>query len=613
MPACAGSAHHPRRQAEPHNSGAHPTALAQKAIGYDSTSLHVSLPENHGRWRSYAACFRGHRLALLLLTLAGLLQSFSWLPGAAILRRVFDQLLPAEGTSRTLSPGDLNLFWLSAAELMGLQLAALLLAWWIRTTASRVNQDVLSLLRTRAIAHFYRLPRAFHTQADVEKLHLTMVHETGMIESMNTAVVTQLLPGIFGALVLFWILARIEPVYAAVLAVVAPACFLLNRAAQRDAWLRQESLRVAWGAFSRGVRFMVQALDLTRSHAAEKFEIARQTDNVRNLRDISLGLYRFDARQQVLQGFLLLTCTLGALLAGGWLVATGHATRGQVMVFYAAAGVFAMQARAIVDSIPPVRRGLSAFDELNGLMRTTEREPFHGTRIVEHIDNIRMDDVCFSYREGVPLLSGVSFEIRRGEQIALIGANGSGKSTIAHLIMGVYRPDSGGISVSGTNYDEADIRALRTRMAILPQNPFLFPGTIRDNLTYGLAVCSDHDVWQALEWSGAGAFVGEIADGLNSAIGEQGILLSGGQRQKLALARALLRKPEFLIFDEPTNHLDEEAIAILLHNLARLPFNPAVLIISHDPIAQRHASRAWRLEDGSLREVIAGAGAAKAR
>ncbi len=90
---------------------------------------------------------------------------------------------------------------------------------------------------------------------------------------------------------------------------------------------------------------------------------------------------------------------------------------------------------------------------------------------------------------------------------------------------------------------------------------------------------------------------------LNCFIGEQGILLSGGQRQKLALARALLRKPDFLIFDEPTNHLDEEAIAILLHNLARLPFHPAVLIISHDPIAQRHASRAWRLEAGCLRPV----------
>ncbi len=239
--------------------------------------------------------------------------------------------------------------------------------------------------------------------------------------------------------------------------------FLLNRAAQREAWFRQESLRVAWEKFSRGVRFMgfePTGSSDTLSHAAEDYETSRQTANVGNLRDISLDIYRFDARQQVLQGFLLITCTLAALLAGGWMVATGHATRGQVMVFYAAAGVFAVQTRAIVDSIPPIRRGLNAFDQLISLMRTTEREPYQGTGVVDAIEHIRLDDISFTYRVGVPLITGVSFEIRRGEQLALIGANGSGKSTIAHLIVpGVYRPESGGVFVNGISYDEAGIFA----------------------------------------------------------------------------------------------------------------------------------------------------------
>jgi ATP-binding cassette subfamily B protein len=557
----------------------------------------VTLPANRSRWRAYAACFRNHRLSLLLLTLAGLAQSFAWVPGAAILRRIFDQILPA-GTSK----GALEPFWVAVAELMALQVAGLLLAWWIRVTALRLSQDVLATLRTRAVEHFYLLPRAFHAQADVEKLHLTLVHETGIIDSMNNAVTTQMLPGAGGALVLFWILVRIEPVYAVVLAVVAPALFVLNRATARHAWLRQERVRRAWEAFSRGVRFMIQAFELTRLHAAEKFEISRQTRNIRELRDISLELNRFDAGQQVLQGFLLLTCTLGALLAGGWSVAAGHATRGQAMVFYVTAALFAVQVRAIVESIPPFRRGLRSFGELDDLMHTTEREPYQGTRAVGVIESVRMADAWFRYRDDAPVLSGAAFEIRRGEQIALIGANGAGKSTIAHLITGLYKPARGGLFVNGMAYDEADIRALRARMAILPQNPFLFPGTIRDNLTYGSTAFGDREVRQALEWSGASGFVDELAQGLDTEIGERGILLSGGQRQKLVLARALLRQPDFLIFDEPTNHLDEDAIATLLHNLARLPFRPAVLMISHDPVAIRHASRAWRLEGGCLRE-----------
>jgi ATP-binding cassette subfamily B protein len=557
----------------------------------------VTLAANRSRWRSYAACFRNHRLSLFLLTLAGLAQSFAWIPGAAILRRIFDQILPAGAAKETL-----GLFWIAVAELMALQLAGLLLAWWIRITALRLSQDVLATLRTRSVEHFYLLPRAFHTQADVEKLHITLVHETGIIDIMNNAVTTQMLPGAGGALVLFWILVRIEPVYAVVLAVVAPALFMLNRMTARHAWLRQERVRRAWETFSRGVRFMIQAFELTRLHAAEKFEISRQTLNIRELRGISLELNRFDAGQQVLQGFLLLTCTLGALLAGGWSVAAGHATRGQVMVFYVTAALFAVQVRAIVESIPPVRRGLQSFGELDALMHATEREPYQGTQAVGAIESVRMEDAWFRYREDAPVLSGAAFEIRRGEQIALIGANGAGKSTIAHLITGLYRPARGGLFVNGVAYDGVDIRSLRARMAILPQNPFLFPGTIRDNLTYGSRAFGDREVRQALAWSGASGFVDELPHGLDAEIGEHGILLSGGQRQKLVLARALLRQPDFMIFDEPTNHLDEEGITTLLHNLARLPFQPAVLMISHDPVAIRHASRAWRLEGGCLRE-----------
>jgi ATP-binding cassette subfamily B protein len=561
----------------------------------------VNLPEKHVGWRSAAASFRNHQLSIALLMLAGLAQSFSWIPGATILRRIFDQILP----SGDLPAHSAVPFWIAAAELMGLQMAALLLAWWIRTRALLVSQDVLATLRTYAIEHFYLLPREFHTQADAERLHLTLANETSLIDNMNVAVTTQLLPGACGALVLFWILMRIEPLYAAVLAVLIPALFVLNRAAQRHAWFRQENLRLAWLAYSRGVRFMIQAFDLTRSNSAEDFEISRQTRNVQQLRDTALELNRYDAAQQVLQGFLLMTCTLGALFAGGWLAAGGHATRGDVMVFYAAAALFAVQARSIVDSVPPIRRGLRAFGELDALMHATEREPYKGTQSVGAINNIRIENAWFQYREDAPLLCGASLEIRRGEQIALIGANGSGKSTIVHLITGLYRPASGGLFVNGQAYDAVDMLSLRDRMAVLPQNPFLFPGTVRDNLTYGIARCEDDSVWQALEWSGAADFVNEMPGQLEAAIGELGILLSGGQRQKLALARALLRKPDFLIFDEPTNHLDEAAITILLHNIALLPFHPAVLIISHDPVAVRHTSAAWRLEGGSLREAAA--------
>ncbi len=559
----------------------------------------MNVPHKRGRWRTYAAGFRAHRVSLVLLTLAGLAQSFSWIPSASILRRIFDEILPSLS-----SRGGLGSFWRAVAEMMALQAAALVLAWWIRVRALRVSQDVLEALRAGAIGRFYRLPRIFHTHADTERLHLTLVYETNIIDLMNSAVTTQLLPGVCGSAVLLAILIHIEPAYALVLAIVAPALFALNRIMARDAWLRLERVRIAWENFSRGIRFMILALDLTRSHAAEDLEARRQLTNVRELRRISLELNGFDAAIQAIQSFLLLSCTLGALVAGGWLVESGMSSRGEVMVFYATAALFAVQVKAIVESIPPMRRGIESFGRLDELMQTAEREPYEGNVPVEQVQSVRMSDAWFHYRDGAPILRGAGFEIERGDTAALVGANGAGKTTVTHLLAGFYKPERGGLFVNGIPYEDVDIRSLRRRVVVLPQNPFLFPGTVRDNLIYGTESFSEEDIARALLWSTADSFVNELPEGLNTWIGEQGILLSGGQRQKLVVARAFLRKPDVLIFDEPTNHLDEETIDSLLCNVSLLPFRPAVLMISHAPVALRNASRIWRLEDGVLRETV---------
>jgi ABC-type bacteriocin/lantibiotic exporter with double-glycine peptidase domain len=167
-------------------------------------------------------------------------------------------------------------------------------------------------------------------------------------------------------------------------------------------------------------------------------------------------------------------------------------------------------------------------------------------------------------------------------------------------MLGFYRPDRGSLAANGVPYDRLDIHALRSRTALVPQNPFLFAETIRANVAYGAAGVPDDAIWEALEWAGAAAFVSRMPQGLDQEIGEQGVRLSGGQRQRLVIARALLRRPDLLILDEPTNHLDEEGIAGLVERLDRLPFHPGVLLISHEAHVLRHASGAWRLAEGRL-------------
>jgi ABC-type multidrug transport system fused ATPase/permease subunit len=549
-----------------------------------------------GAWREYASYFRPHAMLLTGVTLAGLAQSFAYIPFAAILRNVFDTILPAR---------DTRALWLASGELLALQLAGLALVYWVRITSLRINEEVLARMRTASLTHLYQLPREYYTGADLERLHLTLTYDTDYIGGMNHALASQALPALLGAVSLGAVMFWIEPRYAIIITVVAPGLFVISRLMSRENWFRQERLRRAFGTFSRGVHFLVSALDLTRSQAAEPFELKRQRAAVESLKSISLDLNRFDAVQESLQGAVLLAGTVAVLIAGGYAVSINGASRGEMMAFYVVAALFAVQARTIVGAIPPVRKGIRAFRELLGMLRYAGREPYQGRRPLAEIEEIRIENARFGYLKEFPVLEDASFEIRRGERIALVGANGSGKSSLVNLILGYYRPQRGGLRVNRQSYDDVDMRAVRSRIGLVPQNPLLFLGTVRENVSYGTLAASA-EVENALEWSGASGFVSELPQGLETSIGEHGVRLSGGQRQKLVIARALLRRPDLLILDEPTNHLDEAAIEHLMESLDRLPFRPAVLVISHELRVLRQVDAAWKLDRGRLLKAAAG-------
>lgn len=526
-----------------------------------------------------------------MVAAAGAAQSFLYVPLAAVLRRTFDTVLPARDRAGLRT---------AVGELLALQMFSLALGWCIRTTALRAGQAVVSQLRRECLQRLYELPRQFHTGADAERLHVTLVYEINWIEGMSNALVLRILPATLCATVLFVLLFWTEPRYAVIIAVCAPGLFVANRLMARSAWLRQDRLRRAFQEFSRGVRFAIAAMDLTKAQAAEAVELSRQSANVEVLRSVSLDLSRFDSVQQLLQSALLLAGTVAVLLAGGWAVAAGRATGGQIMAFYVMTALFASQARTIVDSVPAVRMGLRAFAQTAGLLQIPEREPYQGSETVERLENLCLENVGFAYPGGRPVLEDATLEIGRGERIALIGDNGSGKSTLLFLILGLYRPCRGSLAVNGRPYDGLDMRSLRARVAVVPQAPFLFADTIRANVGYGVGKISGPAIREALEWAGAASFVDALPDGLDTQIGEQGVRLSGGQRQRLAIARALLRHPDLLILDEPTNHLDEDGVSGLMESLDRLPFRPAVIVVSHEWRVLRHTDGAWRLEGGRL-------------
>lgn len=237
--------------------------------------------------------------------------------------------------------------------------------------------------------------------------------------------------------------------------------------------------------------------------------------------------------------------------------------------------------RASVDRVFGLLESAAAAAEPGGHMpfRTLERR-------------IRLEGVHYRYPGRDPILTGMSLEIPKGATVALVGQSGAGKTTIADLIVGLYRPEAGRILVDDTDLAAIDLRQYRARIAYVSQDPVLFHDTIRNNLTLGLErEVNDGELREACEQAGAWEFVAKRAEGLDAVVGDRGVQLSGGQRQRLVLARALLRQPEILILDEATSALDQESEQWIARTLAALQSGRhlTIVIIAHRYTTIQHA------------------------
>lgn len=352
--------------------------------------------------------------------------------------------------------------------------------------------------------------------------------------------------------------------------------------------------------FSKGARFTLRQMDLIRLQACEARERATQHGHIHDLMHSGRRMAMSYARHGLLQRNLSGLAGILILVVGGAAVAHGSMSLGDLMSFYVAAGLLNGQLDSITASIPELIAGQEVLLKLHGLLYDGAELAYRGTRRIRFDGGIRLRGVDFAHAGQAPVLCGVDFDIGPGERVAIVGANGSGKTTLIGLLVGFYRPQAGRVEAGGLAYDEIDLCDLRAQMGVVMQQQSFFAGSVRDNLGYGHDGAGPEDLQAAARLALADTFIDRLEHGYDTQIGEDGALLSGGERQKLAIARALLGDPRLLILDEPTNHLDVAAIERLMERLATAPGRPAILFISHDPDVVASAGRVYHLERGRL-------------
>jgi ABC-type bacteriocin/lantibiotic exporter with double-glycine peptidase domain len=314
---------------------------------------------------------------------------------------------------------------------------------------------------------------------------------------------------------------------------------------------------------------------------AEAFESERQRRQIEDLGRRGGAMAWLHAAQYLVLKGIGSVSGIVILMVGGAAVAAGKVSLGALLAFYYAAALFHSQLGMIIAAIPDVIAGREALATLHGIATADDRSFYVGKRLIDFHGEVNLKGVSFGY-DGPAVLQEVDLTLQPGTITGLIGANGSGKTTIAYLIMGFYRPQAGEIFADGRSYLELDIPALRRRIGMVMQDSMLMPGTIRENIAYGHPEANWRDVEKAAGLAMAQPFIAGLSHGYETMVGHEGELLSGGQRQRIVLARALLRHPALLILDEPGNHLDVDTVNAFFDNLKKMDPLPTVLIIGHD-------------------------------
>jgi ATP-binding cassette subfamily B protein len=524
-------------------------------------------------WRYYLQCYRASRWTLALTVLASIGVSLLSIPLIVVVKYVFDHVLPQRNFHQLL---------LCAALLLAISSISGAAMLWIRWTALRIGEQVTMQIRWQMLDRLYRLPREFFSKRNRMELHDTIVQDTQRVNQMGNTLIEQVLPALMMATAVAAFLLTVYWPLVFALLLVTPLCVWGNRAVGSRVKRHANEFRHSFEEFSKNVHFGLQAIDLTRIKAAENIELSNHKIRLDRLRTSSTIISWLDTFYDQTHGTLMTFVGLIILVVGGAAVANHRISLGSLISFYVAARILSGQTQLVLAKIPQVILGTQSLRDVYLLLTRPESEPYTGTGCLDFNGELSLEDVCFGYEESKVLFEHVCLRVKAHSTMALMGPNGSGKTSLVSILCGLYRPQKGRVLADGHSYETLDIRELRRKFGVVPQEPLLFPGTIRENIAYGCLDADMDEIRAASELATADSFISELERAYETPVGDGGMLLSGGQRQKIAIARALLGQPKVLILDEPTNHLDASSIKRLMANLERLPQRPTIIIVSHD-------------------------------
>lgn len=535
-------------------------------------------------------------LIVLNMLLAMVSSTVSSLP-IALIKRLFDKGI--------IAGSEKDILYAAGAMILFAVIGAVLV-YWNAIFSTIISSSIYKNIVDDIYIKVQEMDMEYFSGTKVGELMVKVMNDPGNI---NTLIIETfyMISEIFRAIICLVIALYVDWKLTLGVLVVAPVLMIAVRRYSKKLKNSGKEKQEAIGTLNSKLQETLSGIRVIKAFATERTEIRNFKKKSLELKKVELKTSRYNAKSSSISEAVNYIMIAILLLFGGF-----RAIRGN----HFTAGDFITIVGAIASMYTPIRRAITRYNSISvnipsigRVFEVMEKEPKvtnkeNSVNFEEFKKEISFSNVEFSYLDSKEkILKGINLKVEKGETIALVGNSGGGKSTIVNLIPRFFDVTNGSLEIDGIDVRDYNVKSLRKKIGIVPQETFLFSGTLKSNIKYGKNDATDEEIIEAAKQANAHEFIEKLENGYETEIGERGAKLSGGQKQRIAIARAILENPQILILDEATSALDNESEKLVQEALEKLMKGKTTFVIAHRLSTIENSDKIAVIQQGELKEL----------
>ena len=544
--------------------------------------------------RRFASYYKPHKKIFIMDLIASFLVAAIGIGYPIITNMLMKDFIPNE---------NVNGIIIASIVLLAIYLIRMLLRYFIQYYGHVMGVKMQAQMRKDMFDKLEKLPYSYYDNHETGKIMSRMTNDLFEIselahhgpENIFIASITIISSFVY-LMILNWILGLI-------CFGMLPILLVISMYFRSKMKIAMTNSKIAIAKVNASIESSITGIRVTKAYTnakteAKKFDV--YNEEFVNARSESFGAMArfFSSSQFITDAFNVLI-----ILGGGLFIYYKIMEVSDLTTFIVSISLFISPVHQVIQFSEQFINGTTGFKRFLEIMDETEENECEGSKILENVKgDISFKDVTFSYNDSKTILNHISFDINYGENIALIGPTGGGKTTICHLIPRFYNITSGEIKIDNQNINDFTLESLRKNIGIVQQDVFLFNGTIKENILYGNENATDEQVIEASKKANIYEYICSLEDGFDTIVGERGVKLSGGQKQRISIARVFLKDPKILILDEATSALDNTTELLIQNSLNELSKGRTTIIVAHRLSTIKNATKILVVSNGSIIE-----------